>query len=104
MIKLRRGKIVQARRVRIRQNLGNGFLRSVFTAETVDPQSFVTFNLTAAKGRVVVNAGWNITNPAMPAYASRSYPTSTRNWRLTIQNPTDLQRTVTPYLITKLAP
>ncbi|MBB6634538.1 hypothetical protein [Cohnella thailandensis] len=104
MRKMRKGKIVRLRRVRIRQNLGNGFLRSVFSSDTVDANSFVTFNLTAAEGRVVVNAGWTISTPTAMAFASESFPTSTTNWRITIQNPTNTQRTVTPYLITKLAP
>jgi hypothetical protein len=84
----------------IRQNLGTGFLRSVFPSQTIEPGEFLTINLAAAPGRVVVNAGWTISG-LNEAYATDSFPSSTTNWRLILHNPTANQRTVTPYLITK---
>ncbi|MFE5318033.1 hypothetical protein ACFQ88_04885 [Paenibacillus sp. NPDC056579] len=99
-----KGKLVRLSKVRIKQNLGDGFLRTVFATQTIDPNEFLTIDLTAAEGRVVVNAGWSITGGNNPAYATNSFPLSTTVWRLILRNPTNNQRTVTPYLITKLAP
>lgn len=99
---LRRGKTIQlgSTSARATQNLGNGFRRTVFNPIQIDPNSFLTIRFTAGRGRVVINAGWNITD-FLAAWPTDSYPVTDNRWILIIQNPTNVTRFVTPYLITK---
>ncbi|PYI55510.1 hypothetical protein [Paenibacillus flagellatus] len=97
---MRKTRTIRLSRARIQQDLGNGFLRSVFPSRTIEPGEFLTINLTPAPGRVVVNAGWTISG-LNEAYATDSFPSSTTNWVLILHNPTATQRTVIPFLISK---
>ncbi|MEC0183721.1 hypothetical protein P4H61_19725 [Paenibacillus peoriae] len=87
-------------KARVTQDLGNGFLRDQFSPFTVGPNSFITITFTAGSGRVVINAGWFISG-STSAWPTNSYPVTDTQWRLIIQNSTNVTRTVVPYLITK---
>ncbi|ASR49335.1 hypothetical protein [Paenibacillus kribbensis] len=87
-------------RARATGDLGNGFLRSEFSPFTIAPNSFLTITFNAGSGRVVINAGWTISGLAS-AWPTDSFPATDTQWILIIENPTNVTRTVTPYLITK---
>lgn len=99
---VRKGKriLLRATRARITQNLGGGFRRTVFNPISIGANSFLTITFTAGLGRVVINAGWTISGFAS-AWPTDSFPFRDNTWILIIENPTNIARTVTPYLITK---
>lgn len=99
-VKVRKRRTVRLTKTLKKNNLGNGFLRTTYPDQTIDPDEFLNINLKAAPGRVVISAGWTISDFA-EAYATDSYPSTNTNWIIILHNPTTLQRTVTPYLITK---
>ncbi|WP_282942179.1 hypothetical protein [Paenibacillus sp. RC67] len=92
--------VLSPNHARATQNLGNGFRRTVFSPITIPANSFLTITFTAGAGRVVINAGWTITNFAS-AWPTDSFPSTDTVWVLIIENPTSVSRLVTPYLITK---
>lgn len=92
--------VLRSNNARATQNLGNGFRRTVFSPRRIPANGFLTITFVAAPGRVVINAGWTITGFAS-AWPTDSFPSSDTVWILIIENPTDVDRFVTPYLITK---
>ncbi|WP_028552720.1 hypothetical protein [Paenibacillus sp. UNC451MF] len=92
--------VLNPNNARATQNLGNGFRRTVFGARLIPANSFLTIRFTAGTGRVVINAGWTITGFAS-AWPTDSFPSTDTVWILIIENPTNVNRFVTPYLITK---
>lgn len=98
----RKGKrvILRASRARVTQNLGNGFRRVEFPPQTVEANNFLSLFLPAETGRVVISAGWTITNFAS-AWPTDSFPASDTEWVIIIENPTAVAREVIPFLITK---
>jgi len=92
--------VLRPSNARATQNLGNGFRRTVFSSRRIPAHSFLSITFTAGTGRVVINAGWTITGFAS-AWPTDSFPATDTVWILIIENPTDNDRFVTPYLITK---
>lgn len=99
---LRKGKriLLRATRARITQNLGGGFRRHELNPVTIGANTISALELAAPPGRVVISAGWAITDLAS-AWPTDSFPASVNRWVLLLENPTNFEREVIPFLITK---
>jgi hypothetical protein len=92
--------VVTAKKARIKQNLGNGFERFVFT-HTVGPNTVFTETFNAGNLKVI-SGGWFIQNNlSQVAYATSSYSQSPNRWIITLANPTSNSRQASFTFITK---
>lgn len=104
---VKRGAVITltTKQARIKQYLGNGFYRLVFTGLSVPANGYRTYRFVGnANGRDVypVNGGWFITDDtSLPAFATASYPQNERTWVITLQNPTTQNRTAQFFFIVK---
>ncbi|MGO4275803.1 hypothetical protein AB4Z22_39190 [Paenibacillus sp. TAF58] len=89
---------------RITQNLGNGFLRSVFTNRVIPPNSSIELSLLSPANRRVISGGWSIRSgdpKTQAVFSTESYPRTEFEWVITVWNNTPDFQIITPYFITK---
>lgn len=91
---------IRMTKVKITQNLGNGFRRDVFGSFTLFPGEFVRIDLPAGPGRRVITGGWSISSDT-EVYATDYYPSSSRVWTIFLHNQDTTSTIVTTYLISK---
>lgn len=95
-------KIVNLRRARISQNLGDGFRRHVFDSVTLASGQYQQINIFAPSDRVVVTGGWSSSAGSNDrVYATDNYPATDTRWTIYIKNESNDSISITPYLITK---
>lgn len=100
-----RGKkiILRPKQAQIRQDLGNGFTRLVFTGFTINSGAFRTITFQGTQRNVYpVSGGWYFQYDQLyPAYAVSNYPQNDRDWVIVLYNPSQFSRTFQVFFIVK---
>lgn len=95
---------LHAKNARIKQDLGEGFIRSVYPSVTVPPNTVYAANLTTFRNTIIISAGWKQTGGESFPYVLDSIPVFSKGrsrWILELINRTGSSFQVTPYAIVK---
>lgn len=92
--------VLNAKKAKIKQDLGGGFRRFVFYFR-VNPTSTFTFTFSDPNWKPV-SGGWWIQNPLSPSYAYSNYSATTNSWITVVYNPASSARSVAFTIIAKL--
>jgi len=93
--------VVNAKKAKIKQDLGGGFRRFVYTF-TVNPFNFFTFTFTGGAWKPVSGGWWIANDTSQTAYAVSNYSWTPNNWRTVVYNPTSSARTIAFTIIAKV--
>ncbi|MCT6901939.1 MAG: hypothetical protein M3Z48_01770 [Lactobacillus sp.] len=82
-------------------NIGDGFYFTSWSDTTINSKGFHTFTLNATDRRVI-SGGWKLLGRAAKVFAVESYPRHRDQWIITLYNDEDIEKRISPSLITKL--